>query len=325
MRREIGSEFWQVPVAGDNGFFPVETQWFASGRSALLAIIKENNFQTVALPDLCCDSMIKPFMACGIQVSFYPALSGLDNVDADAALIMDYFGYTGHSERGDFKGIVIRDLTHSVFSAKYDDADYYFGSLRKWAGFYTGGFAWGLKKPVSYETELSDYVLLRQRAMSAKALYIDEQADSKDYLKVFSNAEDMLDELSVAPGCDSDIFRAKMLDIDSIFQKRRRNARVLLDAFSDMAVFPDMKETDCPLFVPVLVENRDNLRRHLIEHEIYCPVHWPVSRYHQLSKETEAFYNWELSLVCDQRYTEQDMLRMVDVIKEFLRKEKRES
>ena len=282
MRCEIGSEFWNVPVSEENNFFPAETKWFASGRSALYAIIKENDFKTVLLPDFCCDSMIKPFVENGIAVEFYPAFSSLENVDADAALIMDYFGYSGHSGRGKFKGIVIRDLTHSIFSAKYDDADYYFGSLRKWAGFYTGGFAMGLKKPVIYEEELDSYVSLRQNAMNAKALYISEQADSKDYLQMFSEAEDMLEEISVSPACD------------------------------------------CPLFVPVLVGNRDALRKRLIEQEIYCPVHWPVSRYHQLSKETETFYNRELSLVCDQRYTEQDMLRMVDVIKEFLRKEKRD-
>ncbi len=324
MRCEIGSEFWNVPVSDDNNFFLNETRWFASGRSALYAIIRENHFKTVLLPDFCCDSMIKPFIDSGITVRFYPAFSCLEDLDADAALIMDCFGYTGHSGRGNFKGIVIRDLTHSVFSTKYDDADYYFGSLRKWAGFYTGGFAWGLKQPVAYEQDLKDYVALRQVAMEAKAAYISGQTDSKDYLNQFSRAEDMLEELCVAPACNADVERAKMLDIDSICKQRRSNASILLNAFSDIAIFPEMRKTDCPLFVPILVDDRDALRRHLIEKEIYCPVHWPISECHKLSKETEAFYNRELSLVCDQRYTEQDMLRMVDVIKEFLRKEKRD-
>ncbi|MBR7164259.1 MAG: hypothetical protein IKD21_04755 [Clostridia bacterium] len=46
MRKEIGSEFWSVPVAGDNGLF-ADAVWFVSGRSALYAIIRENTFKTV--------------------------------------------------------------------------------------------------------------------------------------------------------------------------------------------------------------------------------------------------------------------------------------
>ena len=78
------------------------------------------------------------------------------------------------------------------------------------------------------------------------------------------------------------------------------------------------------MFVPVLVPDgkRNELRRHLINNEIYCPIHWPVSEYHmggshKLDDKTENIYANELSLVCDQRYIEEDMNRMVDVIREF--------
>ena len=73
------------------------------------------------------------------------------------------------------------------------------------------------------------------------------------------------------------------------------------------------------MFVPILVPDgkRDELRRYLIKHEMYCPVHWPVSMYHKLDKRAEIIYKNELSLVCDQRYTEEDMQRMVETIKDF--------
>ncbi|NBH32795.1 hypothetical protein D3Z58_04330 [Clostridiaceae bacterium] len=50
--------------------------------------------------------------------------------------------------------------------------------------------------------------------------------------------------------------------------------------------FKDMRDTDCSLFVPVLVPNgkRDRLRRYLIENEIYCLVHWMISEYHRLKQ-----------------------------------------
>ena len=64
MAREIGSEFWNVPVIEkSNGLFPESTQWFISGRSALQAIIKElGKPRNVSLPAWCCDSVIKPFV-----------------------------------------------------------------------------------------------------------------------------------------------------------------------------------------------------------------------------------------------------------------------
>lgn len=320
MRTEIGSEFWSVPTGKENHLFSAETKWFLSGRSALCAILKENKFQTALLPDWCCDSMIKPFLDCGMKVAFYPALSGFSGMDADVALVMDYFGYTKTSPVGAFRGAIIRDVTHSILSEiSYEDADYYFGSYRKWAAFYTGGFAWGFKKPVSYENENEHYVSLRKEAMERKNAYIMGETDDKGYLSLFSKAEELLEETGVFPADARDVELAKAFDVLSVRKQRRKNAEILLDAFSDIAVFPALKEEDCPLFVPVCVPNRDALRKRLIEHEIYCPVHWPVSSYHQISEKTQALYQNGLSLVCDQRYTEADMHRMVKVIRKFLK------
>lgn len=321
MRTEVGSEFWHVPIDNDNGLFSDDVQWFESGRSALSAIIRENNFKTVALPDWCCDSMVKPFVDSGIEVSFYPAFQKRLDAKTDAILLMDYFGYTNQNSREGYQGIVIRDMTHSLFSDVYKDADYYFGSLRKWAGFYTGGFAKGLKKTVSFDKKRADYISLRTEAMQQKEAYILGESDSKEYLNVFGRAEELLEVAGIFPADEEDIRRAKRLDVSFIRHQRRANAGILLQYFSDIAVFPEMQDTECPLFVPILVDNRDALRQHLIQNEIYCPVHWPKSQYHQLSPEREDFYDRELSLVCDQRYTEQDMLRMVAIIREFLDKE----
>lgn len=40
--------------------------------------------------------------------------------------------------------------------------------------------------------------------------------------------------------------------------------------------------------------------------------------YHNLDKKTEHIYKNELSLICDQRYTEEDMNRIVETIKAFM-------
>ena len=330
MKREIGSEFWDVPIIDQQTtLFPESTQWFLSGRSALQAIIKKlGAARSVSLPSWCCDSMIKPFVDAGLKVHFYPVYWSEGrfvrewSLDCDVLFLIDYFGYTGNvPDLSGFKGTVIRDMTHSILSSTYSDADFYFGSLRKWCGVWTGGYAW-LKDGSKLLTGLiydGEYVSLRKQAMQQKAEYIGGQREDKGYLQIYDEAEELLENVGAFPAVDRDIQIAKRLDIETIKNRRRANAEVLRSAFPDWLIFPDLSPTDIPLFVPVLVPygKRNELRSYLIKSEIYCPVHWPVSDYHRLDNKEQFIYDNEISLVCDQRYTEEDMYRMVKKIKAF--------
>ena len=330
--REIGSEFWDVPTRGsENHLFSEPVQWFLSGRTALRSILKDlKGCRTAALPMWCCDSMVKPFSDAGMEVRFYPVYPGTDGqlkqeitFACDILFVMDYFGYTSQAgDFSDYQGTVIRDVTHSLFSSSYSDADYYFGSLRKWTGVWTGGYAWTKDGHALPEGTADDcgYTALRRKAMESKKEYLDGKGN-KGYLEVFGQAEELLDEIGIVRADGQDVQRIPNLDADFIRATRRRNAEILRKAFPDWLLFPEMRETDCPMFVPVLVPDgkRDGLRRHLTANEIYCPVHWPVSEYHRLDSRSEDLYKNELSLVCDQRYTPEDMNRIVSVINDFMK------
>ena len=325
--KEIGSEFWDIPISKrQNGLFPSATQWYQSGRSALRTILAENRFQTAALPSWCCESMIQPFLDAGVEVSFYPAMEETET-DADVTLVMDYFGYR-REPMVRSNGSVIRDLTHSVFSGTYDDADYYFGSLRKWAGFLTGGFAWtqdGHALPEG-KPDKTEYVSLRRAAMRQKKSYLFGEPDDsgtvirdKRYLGIFSEAEELLETSEILTGDPADAKAARLLDVDELREQRRENATELLKTIADVALFPELREQDVPLFVPIRVPGgrRDGLRAFLREQSIYCPVHWPLSSSHRLSGKLQMIYEEELSLVCDQRYGKAEMKRIADVIHEY--------
>lgn len=330
IRKEIGSEFWEVPVAAaENGIFPKNVQWFLSGRSALTGIIAEikalHSVARVAMPAWCCDSMVLPFLEAGIEVCFYPVyvengsfrqdISGIEH--CDILFRMDYFGYAAGENRVDFDSISIHDLTHGLFSSPRNLSPYSFGSLRKWAGFYTGGYGWGLSECLLGADD--NYVSIRQQAMHRKAEYIAGITENKDYLSLFNKAEEMLESNPLAGATLVDVERAIKLDMEQMRRRRRENAACLLAHFADIALFPELGAEDCPLFVPVMIppKHRDDLRRHLIQNEIYCPVHWPLADCHAPDKKTMSIYQSELSLVCDQRYTPQDMERMAQVIKTF--------
>ena len=333
MRKEIGSEFWSIPLSDNtNAIFNENVNWFISGRSALEAIIlqikNKIGADIVYLPSWCCDSMIIPFLKHGINVKFYPVYLHKNELVQDIPqtkrnellLLIDYFGYTSGVNCSDRNAIVIRDLTHSIFSKTYSDADYYFGSLRKWCGFKTGGFAIGLNA----EQLPSDdaYIALRTTAMEAKAKYILGENDGKGFLKTFAEAEEYLEQSSIAGADSREIGLSDKIDVDFIKAKRRENATVLMEAFPNLLVFKTLQKKDCPLFVPIVIpeRERDELRRYLIAKEIYLPIHWPISSYHNLDNKTKDIYNREISLVCDQRYGKEDMYRMIEAINDFFKR-----
>ena len=324
--REIGSELWDVPTGSANSLFPESTQWFLSGRCALNAIIQDlNDCHTVGIPSWCCDSMVKPFVDAGMEMHFYPVFysGGLSQEmiqGCDVMLLLNYFGYSAAApDLSGYKGIVIRDVTHSVFAASYCDADYYFGSLRKWCGIWTGGFAWTKK---GHSLKISDqtdqrYVRLREEAMREKADYMRGNRLDKSYLAAFKEAEAVLENAGFQQAADRDVTLAKKLDVEFIRNRRQSNARILSDAFPEWLIFPQINDTDCPLFVPILVPDgkRDEMRRYLIKSDIFCPIHWPISKYHRIDDRARYLYENELSVVCDQRYTEEDMHRVVETIR----------
>lgn len=331
---EIGSEFWDVPCT-DKAYrlFNNSISWYLSGRAALRAVIKDMKehakVHTVAMPSWCCHTMIQPFLDAGLEVNFYPVyyLESLIqdiSTESDVLFVMDYFGYTGEkSDLSLYKGIVIRDVSHSVFSNAYSDADYYFGSLRKWCGIWTGGYAWTRdhRKLLADDHDDHGYTGLRMKAMELKSSYISApKTHDKEYLNVFNDAEALLDDVGIVPAAERDVRLAQKLDFVFIKNKRRTNAEILRKAFPQWLVFHEMKPSDCPMFVPVIVPDgkRDELRRYLMEREIYCPVHWPVSDCHKLDERELYVYQNGLSLVCDQRYDEKDMRRIVDTINTFM-------
>ena len=305
-RTEIGSEFWEIPVCDKkNNLFEHDAKWFLSGRHALEYIIIDSEIKNISMPRWCCESMINPFRKHNVRIDFYDSEP---NYSCDAVLIMDYFGFTNNKSYNKlfkYKGIVIRDLTQSLFSKKYNDADYYFGSLRKWAGFYTGGYAWGhWKKNIPIPSVDNRYLKLREEAMKLKKAFIEKKIEDKDYLNVYKEANDMLNELNVCAAYPDDIKKAEYLDVDFIKSKRRNNARVLI---KELQLDVELNDSDVPLFVPIFIEKRNELRKFLIDNDIYCPVHWP----------NYDVNGTELSLICDQRYDENEMMRMVRLIKKF--------
>ena len=105
----------------------------------------------------------------------------------------------------------------------------------------------------------------------------------------------------------------------AIRETRRENAAVL-HLESKLHFIDILSANSCPIFVPVFfetTEKRNAVRKSLIEEQIYCPIHWPKNKLVTPEMKVNDIFDKELSLICDQRYTECDMERILEVINKF--------
>lgn len=335
MIKEIGSEFHKINPDSGHGFnFPVEGALVFSGRTAIETVLKElPNAKKVVLPSYCCDAMIEPFRSAEIIVGFYSVeyKDGL-NIDvripddADILLWCNYFGYhTPMPNMSAFKnrgGVIIEDITHSLLSIpSYNpQSDYLVASIRKWEPINCGGYCAAVNGELHYiptNDPAAEFMDVKSSAMKLKIEYfndLDEQKKQK-FLSMFGESNHWLAENYSGLAIDEE--SRELLahaDIEKQKQTRCRNAHVLYEGLRGKVnfLFPE-EHMDCPLFVPIIVSNRSEVRKYLTENKIYCPVHWP-----RPEGCSSNLYKLELSLICDQRYDENDMKRIVSVISEIL-------
>ena len=357
MKKEIGSEFWTgcSPVGKYGCKWNPPQGWSVketlSGRVALEYVVErlvEEGKTSVYMPSYCCHTMIEPFLKHGVRVAFYnilPAESGLKRVfdhdhGCDVVFLLDYFGFTDDETakiaeiQHDRGKQIIYDATHSVYSGfKYDVCDYVFGSYRKWMDVNTGFVAFKDETEMHFGDDwkqLDAYIDIRTRLFDLKSRYMnDEDVDKKLFLTWINEAEEMLEqEYHHTLPDQRSIDVLEHTDCTFLVQSRRDNAKVLMEGIADLddervRSFVDvMSDHDTPLFVPIFVRTdlRDELRRCLIEHSIYCPVHWPLSELHVISDAATEVFRGELSLLCDQRYNHSDMNRIVETINNYLKK-----
>lgn len=346
MNIEIGSEFGleEYGIQPSSLFTDMgaDTHWLMSGRCAIYYILKEistrDKKKTAYLPAYICHTVIDPFLKSNYQLIYYDVNESLKPVFDNAVMgnlsvvvIIDYFGFTNENsafikacQQQDI--IVIEDMSHSIFSKQPSaEADYAIGSLRKWLGIPGGG--WALSMGEAFTTQTTDpnltYIQYRAEALRLKKAYMDNHDETLKTasMELFSRAEEWLEHGFDLYGEDSlsDQIAANF-PLQTIKQRRRRNYTVLQQGLHNSkhikVIFPELPNTVCPMFFPIYTDNRDYLKSKLIANRIYPPVHWPIAAAINIARFPQArqVYASILSLPCDQRYDDDDMQRIVEVI-----------
>ena len=330
---EIGSEFW-IENAPKTLLTEREGVYCLSGRTAidliLQDILRKREVKSVAMPAWCCESMIAPFLAHGIDVRFYD-YGHTDNMDGtDIFYLTNYFGYENTldiemvwkiKEKG---SIVLYDRTHSFLmdDEEYRElSDYSFASIRKWMGVIGGAVVDGIEKP-----ELKDcpYISIKEKAMRDKYRYLmgDISVKKDEFLAAFGEfGHQLTEDYNNYAMDDLSYTLYKQEDIQKMKQQRRENAAYIHNNLKGVQFMYEFTDKSVPLFVPVLFESkeqRDYVRKKLVGQQIYCPVHWPQPKQIPTDYKVNDIVSRELSLICDQRYSLTEMERMVTHILQLI-------
>lgn len=335
--REIGSEFWlERDPASDSHR---DGCYVLSGRTAIDLIVqdiaKTRTMRSVYMPAWGCDSMIAPFLAHGTQINLYDVsfdgclkchTDGTDHTDI--FYVTNYFGYENTLDIDvvrQFKAkgaIILYDRTHSFLMENdpyLDLADYSFASIRKWMGVIGGAVVEGVK---DVALKPCPYLEPKESAMRMKQAYMagDDSVDKQFFLKLYGEFGHHLSEDYQNYGMDDLSYALyKTEDIAAMRRKRRKNAQYLHEKLKGVRFLGELTDKAVPLFVPIFfntIEQRNAVRNKLIEAQIYCPIHWPKPALIPAGYAVNKIYGTELSLICDQRYTTEDMARMAAVINE---------
>ena len=310
---------------------------FDSGRSAIRYAAQGLRDGVVLLPEYICDSVIRAFS--GRSIRFYRLMPSLE-IDIDdltakldssvsTVFLMHYFGAVQpvsvleqlESTRQQYGFTILEDTTHSVFSARRTIGDLCVCSLRKWFALPGGGALYGpglsaLPKRPTLPRKADNS---RVYGMICKSLFLAGVLDcNQEYLDIFRKTEDMLDaQQEVFQISDFSNFLLKTVDTKVLTARRRRNYAYLKNVLAQMGISPlcALADNACPLILPIWSTRRDALRCALMEHKIYCAVHWPFDGVQGVerpfARELSAHM---LSLPIDQRYDLPHMDHLVDAL-----------
>lgn len=312
----------------------IDAYAYASGRAALYQILnylkKEKKISHILIPDYLCESILISIRKHDFSYTFYPineilelepsSFKKLYRKDA-SVLIINYFGLKDLTSQIeiirniDKDAIIIEDDVQAYFEFKkpLNGVDFKFTSLRKTFSIPEGGLV-KTSHSLPIPSKPNTFGKYKIAAALLKAVR-EELSNDNIYLELSEKGESIIENEMDCGISDIALKLYQSIDEKRIQERRINNAKYLIERLDEIGIQPilPLNDSHVPLFVPVLLNNRDSIRKEMFRHEIYCPVHWPLRG--QSLKRGKIMDESELSLIIDQRYHEKDMNILFEIIK----------
>lgn len=310
---------------------------YSSGRAALYQILnylkQEKGVRRVLLPDYLCSSILIPVKALGLEFAFYTIDDSLELEQENLSkiyenntvvLLINYYGLKNLDKQIktiraiDENAIIIEDDVQAYyeFLKPLGEVDFKFTSLRKTFAIPDGGLV-KTKNRMPVVDKPNTFGQYKAAAALLKSMR-EGNFNDKIYLELFEKGESLIDD---EIECGMSRIAEKLysfINDEHVKVRRLNNAHYLLEELKKIGVKPilPLKEGYVPLFIPIILKNRDVVRKAMFQQEIFCPVHWPLEG--MALKRGKVMEEKELSLIIDQRYSIKDMSIMVSLLKEFM-------
>lgn len=355
MKKEIGSIFPisdavlskaetdKVPYKGDRLYYSL-------CREALYDIAKAMGEvgNTVLIPAYTCQTVITPFEEAGWHCEYY-SISRTLRIDVQSltklvekhhptlVVVHPYFGMDqDENEKSLLTKIkqqsvdIVVDLTQCLFSTEdYSFASFIVASYRKWMPIPDGGFLNNLSQKVVISQPESENIEFTEREIAAMYLrgqyFYNGQQRTKAISIRLSKAADFIAESNIAPHKMSPVAYNLMQNENLEFNQQRRFDNYaylynnILESDKITKVCKDIDAvTTAPLYFTIYVKERPVLQRRFAQDSIYAPVIWPVEDERVLiDEDVKYIYDHLLAIPCDQRYDQNDMQRVVEIINNY--------
>lgn len=339
---EFGSDFHFIP---NNDFLSSKTnqlhqQLYANGRQAIQHLLSFKKWERIWVPEYFCYEIVAAIQEIEITICFYPDAPGLNDSQIvktipfaknDVLLRMNFFGLRSFRDNTAIPVDVIEDHSHDITGAwaSSSNADWCIASIRKTIPVPEGGVLWSPKQhrlpeqPVQTEENIN-LAQKRWKAMKLKRDYLQLNTGSKDdFRELFIETENTFEKLPISDLTEDCKVYLSYFDIHHWIQKKKVNWEILSQIKSNQLQILSPENKGCNVFSFVFILRtelkREQVRQYLIQNNLYPVVLWKIPN--ENSRHALDFSKRMLSIPCDARYTEVDIMRMKEILEKALQLE----
>lgn len=293
-----------------------------SGRNALEYILRVRGYKHVYIPYYTCDVVLEPFEKLGVSYSFYHVGWNLeptefpDLLEDEAFLYTNYFGLMDNAvlRLGDKYGDrLIVDNAQAYFSKVRVGDQFY--SPRKFVGVPDGGVV--ILNPHRPFEELLDLEIdLSYQRMEHMLMRLENGAEFG--FDTFQKNRGVLKNQPIKLMSNLTQSLLKSIDFDLVRERRIRNFRLLhqcLGTENELKLDFAIDDYTVPLIYPFCTTRAAELRKRLFSERIYPAQYWPnVLKWCAVDETEYEITKDTLALPIDQRYGEEEMKRIIEII-----------
>lgn len=316
-RKSIGGYFGLELSQGTH--FHEDALKFNTARNCLEYILKNRSYQKVYIPYYGCESVLEPFEKLKVEYEFYhidynfSPKSHPQLFDDEAFLYTNYFGLNQANVDKLYKIYgkkLIVDNSQAFYALPVDGVDTFY-SARKFFGVSDGAYL--------YTDICSDYESFKHDVSYKRMshLLVRSDVDAETGYKYFLDNEKNLCNASILKMSNITSSILESVDYAKVKNIRKCNFNILANNLSSTNELQiPLAEDDVPMAYPYLSRNI-GLRGRLIDNKIYVAKYWPLIP-SICNKDDIEYYLFErlIPLPIDQRYGEQEMLKVINVLRD---------